>query len=104
MRKIIVASVLLLASGPVVAQETVTYTYDALGRLVESSSARGPATSPPTEKITTKIEYDPAGNRKSYSVSGSANGGGDGGSGASAPATRRFVVVPLNGFTIIPIG
>lgn len=47
------------------AQETTTYTYDALGRLVESST-----TGSVNNGLATSIGYDPAGNRSSYSVSG----------------------------------
>lgn len=97
MKKIISGAVLLMTPCIAGAQSTTTYTYDALGRLVGSSTDRGPGAS------TTTIEYDPAGNRKTYKVSGAANGVDDG-AGASVPVKPRFVVVPLNGFTLIPLG
>lgn len=103
MIRTLTTAALLVVCIPASAQETTKYEYDALGRLVKSTAARGP-TNTPTETVVTDIAYDPAGNRTSYKVSGSANGGSDTGAGASAPTTKRFVVVPLNGFTIIPIG
>lgn len=75
-------------STSVSATETVSYTYDALGRLTGSSASTGP-----TSGTAAAIQYDPAGNRLNYSVTG-ANG--------SAPV-EGVIVVPLNGFTIIPI-
>lgn len=85
-----------IAPATASAQSKVTYTYDALGRLIVSANETGPTTA------RTEIEYDPAGNRKNYKVTGAPNGD-DSGSGAGLPATRRFVIVPLNGFTVIPI-
>ncbi|WP_156025006.1 hypothetical protein [Sphingomonas phyllosphaerae] len=96
MKKIVLGCALLIVPAIAGAQSTTTYTYDALGRLVGSATDRGPGAS------TTTIEYDPAGNRKTYKVSGAANGA-DEGAGASVPSKPRFVVVPLNGFTLIPL-
>jgi hypothetical protein len=48
-----------------VASETVTYAYDALGRLVATRSS-GTA----NNGLATSIAYDSAGNRTTYSVSG----------------------------------
>lgn len=93
-------AVLLAISGiasEASAQETTTYTYDALGRLVESKVSG----SRPT--VTTGISYDPAGNRKNYTVKGGVDAAADTGASAGIPSTKRFVVVPLNGFTVIPI-
>lgn len=78
------------------AQDTTTYTYDALGRLVSSKTSG-------SQNVTTDIRYDAAGNRTNYTVSGAANGSGDPGASAGTPTVKRFVVIPLNGFTIIPI-
>jgi RHS Repeat len=58
------ASVIALA-GAAEASETTTYAYDALGRLVATSS-----TGTVNNGVATGIAYDPAGNRSSYSVSG----------------------------------
>lgn len=70
-------------------QDTVTtsYSYDALGRLVTTRETC------PGQQVETSIEYDRAGNRKQLATIG-------------APGCGRagFVVVPLNGFTIIPLG
>ncbi|MDB5708238.1 MAG: hypothetical protein JWL96_308, partial [Sphingomonas bacterium] len=55
----------LLIGVPSSAQETTTYTYDSLGRLVTSSVSGGPNSG--TQTGTT---FDPAGNRATYTVSG----------------------------------
>lgn len=83
-------------SGTVKAQETTTYTYDALGRLISSKTSG-------SQNVTTNTSFDAAGNRTNYSVTGAANGSGDPGASAGIPTTKKFVVIPLNGFTIIPI-
>ena len=51
----------LCASGIAYASQTVTYTYDALGRLVTSQTQGGPGNG-----TTQYFHYDPAGNRKNY--------------------------------------
>jgi hypothetical protein len=56
-----------MTATPVVAAETVTYEYDALGRLTKKSSA---GTVNTNKKVT--VCYDAAGNRKVYKVA--ANG------------------------------
>jgi YD repeat-containing protein len=65
------------------ASETKTYTYDALGRLVTTTTS-GTVNNGATVNTT----YDPADNRTSYQVTGSVS---------------KVVVVPLNGLTVIPI-
>lgn len=50
--------------GSAAAGETVTYTYDALGRLVGVSTSGGP-----NNGQAVGTSYDPAGNRSNYSVS-----------------------------------
>ena len=98
------AFVLVAAMVPishVAAQSATTYTYDALGRLTGSTVSGGP-----TNGTATTISLDNAGNRTNYKVtgaSGSGNGSGNNGDGAAAPQSRRVIVVPLNGFTVIPI-
>lgn len=74
---------------PVWANETVTYSYDALGRLVGSST-----TGTVNSGLGNAIVYDAPGNRASYAVTGSAN--------SSLPPSA-VIVVPLAGFTVIPI-
>jgi YD repeat-containing protein len=57
------ACALGLAAGAASASETVTYGYDALGRLTSVTRAGGPSAAYPI--ITS---YDPAGNRTNYTV------------------------------------
>lgn len=78
-----------LMAAPAIAAETTTYTYDALGRLTGSSVSGGPSSG-----VATALQYDPAGNRGNYQVTGSAN---------NSPPVAAVIVVPLNGFTVIPI-
>src|SRR5688572_7479957 len=63
----------IAAHGKVLASDTVTYTYDALGRLVAVSTSGGPNNG---QAVSTG--YDPAGNRAAYCVTGA--------SGPAAPA------------------
>lgn len=83
--KSVACAVALSFSGTVSAQETKTFTYDALGRLIEVQKSDG---------TVTAITFDKAGNRTSYNVGGSAN---------QSPPPAGFVVVPLSGFVVIPI-
>lgn len=78
-----------LVAGPALATETTTYTYDALGRLTGAAS-----TGSVNNGLNTSIQYDPAGNRTNYTVTGSAN---------NSPPAAAVIVVPLAGYTIIPI-
>jgi YD repeat-containing protein len=52
---------ILAIHGHAAASDTVTYTYDALGRLVAVSTSGGP-----NNGQTVSTAYDPAGNRASY--------------------------------------
>lgn len=63
--------VYLLASPAAQAAETVTHTYDELGRLISSSKSGGPAAG-----SQTTTAYDPAGNRSNQTTTGVAGGGG----------------------------
>lgn len=65
------------------ATSTTTYSYDALGRLVQAST-----TGTVNNGVQMSITYDPADNRTTYQVTG---------------ATNKVVVVPLNGLTVIPV-
>lgn len=86
-----VAPAMVLALAPPAnAAETVTYTYDALGRLTGVSHSGGD-----NSGMTQSFRYDPAGNRTQYEVTGSKNRGLSAGG---------VIVLPLNGFTIIPLG
>lgn len=71
---------------PALASETVTYTYDELGRLVRTSQ-----TGSVNNGVITDIDYDEAGNRTNYEVTGSngsgAGSGSTGGNGAGGGET-----------------
>jgi len=96
-----VLSILSLATlcggiSSALAQETTTYTYDAKGRVTGTQRSGGPSSG-----ATTTYTYDGADNRTNVTVTNSPNGSGNGsGNGASAPA-MQYVVVPLNGYTLI---
>jgi hypothetical protein len=66
-----------------IASSTTTYTYDALGRLTNSST-----TGTINNGAAMATSYDPADNRTAYVVTGSVS---------------KVVVVPINGLTVIPI-
>lgn len=93
------ALVLLSLSVAGQAQETTTYTYDALGRVtnVDQSGGRNNDTH-------ANYQYDAAGNRQRVVVTCPA-GAVPGTPNACAgyqQASAAFVVVPLNGYTLIP--
>ena len=67
---VLVVSWIAAAATPALAAETVTFTYDALGRLVASASSGSV-----NNGVQGSLSYDPAGNRSSYAVSGAAGGG-----------------------------
>jgi YD repeat-containing protein len=69
------------------ATETVTYTYDALGRLVTTAHS-GSVNS----GLQAGYTYDAADNRTNVVVTGAPAGNG-----------TRVIVVPLNGFTVIAL-
>lgn len=98
-RTALVAAALSVANASAAyAQETTTYTYDAKGRVTNTARSGGPSNG-----TNTAYQYDPADNRTNVTVSGSPNGTGNGsGSGATA-GTTLYVVVPLNGYTLIVI-
>jgi hypothetical protein len=100
----VLALALLSVSGPALAQETVTYAYDALGRLV--AVGRSGAQS---GNVSTTYSYDSAGNRTNASTQGSWNSGSGGGSpggpgsGGGGPGSgpTNFAVVPVLGGAVI---
>ncbi|GAA0474997.1 hypothetical protein GCM10009096_15750 [Parasphingorhabdus litoris] len=92
-RTSIVAFVALFTVAPATASETVTYTYDELGRLVRTSQ-----TGSVNNGVVTDIDYDDAGNRTQYTVSGSPNGS------INPNAGKKIIVLPINGFLVLPIG
>ncbi|MDO7833669.1 hypothetical protein Q4610_01295 [Sphingobium sp. HBC34] len=73
----------LMHSLPVYAASTTTYSYDALGRLVQSST-----TGAVNNGVQMSTTYDAADNRVTYKVVGSKD---------------KVVIVPINGMTVIPI-
>ena len=77
-------------TGSAHASEKTIYSYDALGRLSEANN-----TGTVNNGLKVKPVYDAAGNRTNFAVSGAS---------ATPPtAPRRIIVVPLNGYTIIPL-
>lgn len=86
----------LLACYPCYAQEVTTYSYDAKGRVTSVVRSGGPVSG-----ATTSYAFDKADNRVTVAVTSSPNGSGNGSNG-SAPATK-YIVTPLNGYTIIPV-
>ena len=89
-------SSLLLASIECRAQEVTTYAYDAKGRVISVARSGGPITG-----AATTYTFDKADNRVTVAVTNSPNGSGSGSNG-SAP-TPKYIVTPLNGYTIISV-
>lgn len=83
------AGMALVSSSPVLAQGTTTYEYDALGRLIGTATTGGA-----NDGLGTVYEYDAAGNRKRVEVTGSSGSPG---------GPSRIIVLPINGFLVIPI-
>lgn len=71
------------------ASETVTYTYDALGRVTGVSHSGGA-----NNGLQASYQYDNADNRTNVTVTGAT---------LNSPPSR-VIVVPLNGLTVIAIG
>lgn len=84
MKYLVLALVAILGAQPSLAAETVKYTYDALGRLVKVEHVGGS-----NDGMQQTTAFDPAGNRSNHTVTG---------------VKSRVIVLPLNGFTIIPLG
>lgn len=78
----------ILSAGAAFATETTTYSYDALGRLTAVAQSGGP-----NNGVNTTYSMDAAGNRTNVTVTGSSNG----------KPIIGWVVVPLNGYTLVPI-
>ena len=93
--KAAIAGITLAAATSAPAQEATKYTYDELGRLKTVVKTGGPSNG-----VATSYAYDKASNRTNVKVENSTNGTDPGTGGASA-ATQGFVVVPLNGYSLI---
>lgn len=66
--KLALSAVLLMSSAATLAAETVTYTYDARGRLVQVAR-----TGSVNSGVTTTYGHDKANNRTTKATTGSAN-------------------------------
>lgn len=82
-KRAILFAVIAAAASPAIAQEQVKIEYDALGRLTKVTYESGP-----NSGTNSAYSYDPASNRTNVTVTG---------------ARKQVIVVPLNGFTIIPL-
>lgn len=81
-RKLATVFLLSLLSQAANASETITYTYDALGRLVAVTRTGGV-----NNGVSANYTYDKADNRSNVTV--------------NVPPV--YVVVPLNGYTLIKV-
>jgi hypothetical protein len=92
MKRLTLFGASLLCCAPTAAQatETITYSYDAKGRLVKVVRA-----GTVNNGVQTVYTHDKANNRKTVVVTGSPN---------APPPPAAVIVLPLNGYTIIPIG
>ncbi len=89
MSRIILLSFLFIFSAvATVTADTVSYDYDALGRLIEADYGNS--------KVV-KYTYDPAGNRTSHVVTGT------GLSADPGTGTGGVVVLPISGFIVLPL-
>jgi hypothetical protein len=63
----VTAGLLLLLTSSAMAAETITYTYDALGRVCKSSHS-----GTVNNGLQTTYKHDPVGNRKNTTTTGAA--------------------------------
>ena len=87
-RLLTTAALAALAAAPAAASETITYQYDARGRLTEVARAGGP-----NAGATTTYQFDKADNRLTKTVAGASGTG-------SPPAEPAG----LDGYHLIPAG
>jgi YD repeat-containing protein len=71
------------------AAENINYGYDSLGRVIRVTHVGGD-----NDGMVVSYNYDPAGNRTEFKVSGSKN---------LFPQGAKVIVLPLNGFTVVVI-
>ena len=76
--KTALAAAVLAAPAAAAASDTVSYTYDALGRVTDVATAGGP-----NDGSAAATRSDPAGNRTSYGVAGA----GPAGSASASPSS-----------------
>ena len=81
-------ALVIFTANVVLATETITYSYDALGRLVATATT-GTA---PTNGQNVSTSFDPAGNRTNYTVSGVASSTADFSIGTPASVTEGAVM------------
>ena len=82
--RLLASAALALLPSIASAGETVTYSYDAKGRLTKVAHAGGR-----NDGATTSYAFDAADNRMGVATSG---------------VHPQVIVVPLNGMTVIPLG
>lgn len=86
--RILLALALAALPSMALASETVTYSYDAKGRLTQVAHSGST-----NNGVVANYTFDKADNRTALTVSGSAFNG---------PASR-IIVIPLNGLTVLPL-
>ena len=84
---------------PSYAQGKKSYSYDARGRLVSvTTEEQG------LDQIQISIEYDDADNRVRYQISNVPDNSGERPpADAETPVKPAYAVVPLNGYTVLPV-
>lgn len=95
-----IAGVLLIMSSATFAAETITYSYDARGRLLKVAHA-----GTVNNGLIADYSFDKADNRLNLTVSGGGTSPSSPGSGSPTNAAECAVVVPANGYyRVIPCG
>lgn len=79
--RLLISAILCATAVPALSQSVITYDYDLQGQLESATNDTGPDTG---------YEYDPAGNRKSFAVSGVS-----GGAAAAAPEAETQSAAPV---------
>lgn len=93
------AAMLMPIAAHAQTQEITTYTYDALGRVTQVDQQGGR-----NDNTHASYQYDAAGNRSRVTVTCPPGTGALNACAGFQAAAGRFVVVPLNGYSLIPIG
>lgn len=97
-RPTLIAAALASVSTAALASETITYSYDARGRLV-----RVVHSGTVNDGLSTTYTLDKADNRTSLTVNGASTAPSPSPTPTHAPVAIRAVVVPLSGFRVIPL-